>query len=487
MSKTKVIYKDVAPGAESAAAPASVDATDFSTPSLLAIGGPSEKILTLEPGLWILGENFSPLTDQTIAFWSEELSDTECVFENPPVITIDFSQQFSSVGLTIAFDEATGNYCRKINIKWYQQATLKADADFYPDTTQYFCQQSVESYDRIVITLLETSLPRRRARVTRLMFGVIRTFGMTDLRSGSARITNQSKMLVTELPISTATWTLDIREDVDFMFQLKQPVEFRNNDNIIGVYYINKHRRTAEGLYNITCQDAVGVLADNHFPGGVYTDYSAQQLVLDVVSSDFDVVFDDVTDTALTGAILPGTKREALQQILFAWGVSAATDGGDVIRIFNPGTEAAEIGTDRTYTGNSTEVYSIVTAVQMTAHTYTQDDSGSVEIGGVKYKDTTEVYTVVNPNVTANDKQNVVTIDNATLISPAIAQAAAQRVYDYYALRANNKAKIVWKGERLGDLLTTPNAWGGTATGHVEKMEIILSNTIAANCETVGN
>lgn len=485
MSKTQVIYKDVAPGAAGAATPSATGYMNLSQLPDLITGGKSHKTLTLEPGRWVLGDGYELMRTNLPAFWSDSLSGDDCVFTTAPVITIDFAQQFSSVGLTITFDEATGEYCRKINVKWYQQDAVKADVDFYPTGARYFCEQIVESYDRIVVTLLETSLPRRRARVQQLMFGIIRTYGMTELRS--ARIVNQAKMLVTELPISTATWNLDVRDDVDFMFQLKQPVEFHNGDNLIGVYYINKHSRSAKGLYSITCQDAIGVLRDIQFSGGVYTDYSAQQLVLDVVGSDFEVVFDGVTDVNLSGAIFPVAKDEALQQILFAWGVSAATDGGDVIRIFNPGAEAAEIGTDRTYTGNSTEVYSIVTAVQMTAHTYTQDDSGSVEIGGVKYKDTTEVYTVVNPNVTANDKQNVVTIDNATLISPAIAQAAAQRVYDYYALRANNKAKIVWKGERLGDLLTTPNAWGGTATGHVEKMEIILSNTIAANCETVGN
>lgn len=484
MSKTEVIYKDVAPGAEAAATSASGDATDYSTPSILATGGPSEKIITLEPGLWILGDTYKPLTDQTIAFWSEELSDTECVFENAPEITINFPQQFSSVGLTIVFDEATGNYCRKINIKWYQQSTLKADVDFYPDTIQYFCQQSVESYDRIVITLLETSLPRRRARVTRVMFGIIRTFGMTDLRS--ARITNQSKMLVTELPISTATWNLENRDNIDFMFQLKQPVEFRNGDNLIGVYYIDKHSRSAQGLYSITCQDAIGVLADNQFSGGVYTNYSAKQLVLDIVGSDFEVEFDGVVDTNLTGAILPGAKREALQQVLFAWGVAASTDGRESIRIFVPDDTITEIGAGRTYTGTSTEVASIVTEVRVTSHSYAKDSTGGVEIGGVTYKDTTAEYAVYNPNVTANDKQNVVTVTNATLVSPAIAQAVAQRVYDYYSLRSTNRAKIVWDGERLGDLLTTPNAWGSKATGHVEKMEITLSNTIAANCVTVG-
>ena len=50
------------------------------------------------------------------------------------------------------------------------------------------------------------------------------------------------------------------------------------------------------------------------------------------------------------------------------------------------------------------EVASIVTAVKVTAHAYTQDANGSVDIGGTRYKDTTTVYTVTNPDVTATDR-----------------------------------------------------------------------------------
>ena len=132
------------------------------------------------------------------------------------------------------------------------------------------------------------------------------------------------------------------------------------------------------------------------------------------------------------------------------------------------------------------EVASIVTAVKVTAHAYTQDANGSVDIGGTRYKDTTTVYTVTNPDVTATDKPNVVEVTGATLVSATIGQSTAQRVYDYYQRRSTNRAKIVWDGEMLGDSVTVPNAWGGTTTGNLTKMEIKLSNTVAANCEVLG-
>lgn len=193
-----------------------------------------------------------------------------------------------------------------------------------------------------------------------------------------------------------------------------------------------------------------------------------------------------VTDSNLTGILQASSKREAIQQVLFAWGVCASTDGRESIRIFHLPETAKEIGRNRTYTGVTVETAAIVTKVNVTAHTYTQSENGTIEIGGVKYSDTTTAYSVSNPNVTATDKQNVVEVTDATLVSPDIGQAVAQRVYDYYLNRNTNRARIVWAGEKLGDLLTLPNAWGGTNTGHVAKMEIKLSNTVASNCEAIG-
>ena len=144
------------------------------------------------------------------------------------------------------------------------------------------------------------------------------------------------------VPVSTLRWTLESRDNVEYMFQLKQPVEVRNDNKLIGVYYIDGYSRTAESVYNLDCYDAFGVLDESDFPGGVYTDQSAMRLLDEIVGGHFTVT-SEVADTNLTGAILPCTRREAAQQVLFAWGVCASTDGRDGIRVFSPGsTEAPE-------------------------------------------------------------------------------------------------------------------------------------------------
>lgn len=485
MSKTTVLYKDIAPGAAEDAAVSTSAASTFSVPARLPEGVTPEPIISGELNHWGLTGEFVSLDSQSqkLAFWSTGQSNSNCQFSSPPVITIRFSQLYSSVGVTLVFDRAAGDYCTSVNIKWFQGDTLKVDKLFAPDSPSYFCEQTVTSYDKIEIALKGTSLPYRYAKLEQILFGVYRYFGMTELRRAS--IVNEMNLIAAELPVSTMKWTLDSREDVDYMFQLKQPTEVWNDDHLIGVYYVDGYRRTAKSVYDIDCYDAFGVLGESPFTGGVYSGYSARQLLRDIVGADFELVFETV-DTNLSGIIQPCTRREAMQQVLFAWGACASTDGRESIRVFVPGGTAVEIGQDRVYTGVTVETAAIVTEVRVTAHEYVESSDGNVEFGGVKYQDNQTVFAVTNPNVTASDKQNVVEITDATLVSPVIGQAVAQRVYDDYARRSTNKAKLIWRGERLGDCITVPNAWGGTNTGEIARMEIALSNTVAASCETIG-
>ena len=213
MSRTTILYKDVAPGADEDAAVSTGSAADFSVPQDLVTGVTTAPGMTCERNQWVLNGEHRYVSNLDIAFWSRDISGEDCTFDNPPVIDIGFDEQYSSVGLTLVFDTETGDYCTSVNIKWYQDQTLKASKDFTPDATTYFFRQQVESYNRIVITLNATSLPYRRAKINQIIFGIYRYFGMSELRSAS--IVNEMSLIGTELPISTMKWTLDSKDDVD--------------------------------------------------------------------------------------------------------------------------------------------------------------------------------------------------------------------------------------------------------------------------------
>lgn len=482
MSKTTILYKDVAPGAEEAAAVATDSASAFSEPSLLPAGVSVSPAATLELGYWGLDGQHIAGDKQQPAFWSSTISGADGTFADPPVIDISFNAAFASLGITILFDTGTGEFCDRIHIDWYRQDTVKASEDFSPDNASYYCEKKVIGYTRIVVTLKRTSIPGRYAKVERIIFGTYRSFGMSEIWDGS--VTNQMHPIAAELPVSSLTWTLESRRNVEYMFQLKQPVEVRNDGNLIGVYYIDTSKRSSKNIYQISCSDALGVLGGDNFPGGVYTSYSAKKLLGEIIGRDFPLTV-EAEDAALTGILQPCTRREAIQQVLFAWGVCASTDGTDGIRVLSLGTVPEVISQNRVYLGATAETAAIVTEVRVTAHSYTASADGGVEINGQRYADTKTVYTVQNPDVTATDKKNVVTVEEATLISPDIGQAAAQRVYDYYQRRTTNRTTFVWAGERLGGCVTVPTPWGTTETGNLLKMELKLSNTVAVNCEVL--
>lgn len=484
MSLTYILYRDVAPMAERDASPLSIDATSFSDIDALARGVRPGKIATLEEGQWALNGEYRLMRNQTIAFWSENLSDEACGFDAPPTIEVSFSQQHTAPGLTFEFDPEGVNYTAQLNIKWYRAEELLADVDFQPDSTEYFCQQAVEAFDRIIITLQQTHLPYRRAKINRISFGRNRRFGMETLRSAS--VIRQSNLLSAEVPVSTLDASIDDHSDLGFMFQLKQPVEVWNDDAQLGVFYIAEHTRTAASLYSLNCHDAWGVLDEAPFSGGIYDAVSAVEILRSIIEPDFELDASAVTDTTLTGVIIACTRREAAQQVLFAAGWLSATDSGNGVRVFSLDTALKVIEKNRVYNGASSSVSALTTEVRVTAHSYTKSAQGGVNVAGARYEDTTSVFTVTNPAVSANDKASIVEVTDATLVSPDIGQAVAQRVFDYYQLRQRDTSRVVWSGERVGDYVQLPTIWEAVHAGYIEKMTIKLSNTVAATLETLG-
>lgn len=481
----KIVYKDVAVGADADAAYTAPGKTSFSTLNLSA-GINSEPYITLEKNLWVLNGTKKALGSNSVAFWSTQLSDIDGEFSSPPVITITFDNLYSSQGITLNFDTATGDYCSDVDISWYQDAALKASGNFQPDSSVYFCEKQATAWNKIVITLNATSLPYRRAKLERVLFGVAREFTDEMLRSASA--VNETNLISAELPDSQLNFVLDSQTAVDYLFQMKQPLEVYDGNNLIGVYYISTSSRKSTTLYNISARDAIGVLAEQTYNGSVHlSGVSAKTLVNTIVGGAFEVEYaDGLADASLTGLLLKQDKRSALQQVLFAWGVACATDGGGKIKIFSPQSVSMEIGRDATYIGVSVTTEAIVTQVNVTAHTYTQSSTGTVEVNGQRYNDAKTVYTVDNPVVLATDKQNIKEVDGATLVSTANGQAVAQRVYDYYARRNRHSSKIRLNGERLGDCVEQPTPWETQEIGNIEYMKITLSHIVAADIQSLG-
>lgn len=483
----RLVYEDIAVGAEEDASVSTTAAQSFSEPSQLPHGAESVPIAALELNGWVLDGTRQLLNGQKVGFWSSALSGEDGTFSIPPVLTVAFDQQYTSLGIALEFDTFTGAYCSQVTVRWYQGTALLAKKVFYPDSASYFCENTVEHYNKVEIQLDATHLPLSYAKLSHIRFGVSRTFGRDELRS--VKITQQIDLISAELAVNKMHFTLDSKSGISYIFQQLQPIYAYNGETLVDVFYIEEASRKGEELYDISSSDAVGVLDKETIPGAIYSAKPVRALVEAILDGKFALELDPTLEgETVTGYIPDGTRRNALRHIAFALRAVVDTSGTDAVRLYRPVTSgAAEVPPSRTYVGGSVSTKAVVTAVKVTAHSFSTSGSGeSVTVGGVTYYDTKTVTTINNPNVTASDKQNVVEITDATLVNPSNVAAVAQHVYDYHMRRSTHNVKIVVDQEKPGDYVTTHTPWGAEITGNITMMDLTLSGITAAECEVVG-
>lgn len=484
----RIVYQDIAAGADEDALVSAQDASEFSDVSLLPFGSEHAPIAVLAPGSWLLDGSREILDEQPIGFWSEAMSGADGQFADPPEITITFDERYTSPGLYLTFDPATGEYCGSVTIQWFQGATKLYEGTYYPTGVEYFCAHTAEAYDKVVIRLNSTSVPYRYAKLSKIMFGVARTFYREELRN--VRATQEVSIISSEVAVNTLNFTLDSETDVEYMFQLKQPVSAYDGQTLIGVFYISDSKRRGKGLYDVSCEDAIGVLDGEPYPARMCVNASAKELIEDILDGHFELYLDPaLTAATVTGCLPDGTRRQALQQVAFALTAMVDTSGSESVRVYKDREASPQkIPKNRLYTGGTVDRSAIVTAVRVTAHAYSTTGEGNdtVDVGGVTYYHTASVVTISNPNVTANDKQNVVEVKDATLVGAGNAAAVAQHLYNYYTKRDKQKIKLVMNGEKPGDHIAAATPWGTVMDGYISSMHIVLSGIAAADCEVVG-
>ena len=485
----RIVYQDIAAGADKNAAVSAQGASQFSDVSLLPFGSDHAPIAALGPGSWLLDGSREILGQQPIGFWSEAMSGADGGFEAPPEIVVQFSERYTSPGLYLTFDPGSGEYCGNVTIQWFQGASKLYEAAYSPDGVEYFCAHTAEAYDKVVIRLNSTSLPYRRAKLSRIMFGVQREFHREELRN--VRITQEVSLISDQVAVNTLDFTLDSEADIEYMFQLKQPVAAWDGGILVGVFYIDKSKQRGRGLYDASCIDAIGVLDEDPYPARMLVNEPAQALLEDILGGHFELELDPVLSAATLSGLLPGgTRRQALQQAAFALTAMVDTSGSWAVRVYKDREASPQkLPLKNLYTGGTVDREAIVTAVRVLAHSYSTTGEGNdtVEVDGVTYYHTTTAMTISNPNVTASDKQNVVEFKEATLVNPENVAAVAQHLYNYYTRRDHQRIKLVANGEKPGDHIAAATPWGTVMNGYITSMNIVLSGIAAAECEVVGS
>ena len=483
----KLIYRDIALGAEGATVSSSA-AESFSDIKKIPFGIEPPATATCEANGWGLIPEYQVRDKQPFAFWSAARSGADCSFSTPPTITLDFSAQFTATGITISFSPASMDYCAQFRISWYQDGVVKHSERFYPTEPQFVAQRTVEAFDKIVFAFEKTSLPGKRVKVEDIIIGVIRHFEGDELKSAS--FVHEVDLISDTVPINILDASFHSLNDVDFVFQSKQPVTGYNDDKLIGVYYIEEGRRTGATDYEISCYDALGILDLEDYDGGLWlTDTPLVDILQEVFGGaflfDIDPAFENST---LRGYIEPSKKREALKHIAFALGAVVDTSGSSAIKLYPaPVGTGNTIPAAQTYTGGAVTVSDKVTEVTVTAYIIfderPDDNDEYIEHNGEKYRYYTDTKHAYNPNTVAFDPANKVRFDKSYLVNLSNAQTLADKIMAYYMRREKYAFKHVLNEQKPSDRARVTLPWDGEAEGNLTKMTISVTGIAVSETE----
>lgn len=484
----KLIYSDIALGAAEDATVNTTTQESYTAPANLMPGVEAPAIATCELNGWGLSHDYKALKSQPLAFWSTARSGADCVFASPPSITVEFGTQYTATGLTLRFAPASMDYCRKVSITWYQGGSVKSSGVFYPDSPVYVVNNTVEAFDKVVISLNETNLPGKRAKLEKVTIGAVREIGADELTG--AKFLFEIDLIADTVPVNLLDANFLSKSNIDYVFQRKQPVSAYNGGQLLGTYYINTGKQTGANAYSVACQDIIGVLELAEHSGGLWFTDTPLTTILSaifgaLVEFDIDPAYKSAT---LRGFIEPGDMRSALHQIAFALGACVDTSGSDKVRIFPPPSGAGtEIDPRKTYTGGTVDTSDTVTEVTVTAYIISDERPGdgdeSIEFNGVKYRYYTDTKHAYSPNAVATDLPNKIKFTGMYLCNLSNAQKLANQIMAHYQRRRLYSFGHVVNSESVGGRAVASLPWDDTASGNITKMTVSVTGLTVSDTE----
>lgn len=467
-----------------------------------------------------------------IGYVSNSMSDENGDFDVSPVIERTLSANYSGKGITLTFNSTTEDYCNSINIKWYHDATILADEDYTPDESTYFCEKEVVGFNKVVITLKSTNKPYRYAWLTNIEYGIIRKIKTDEAKK--INVLTDISPISEELPIGTMTVELIPKGNIHYMFQKTQKIKLLYNNELIGTYYIDEAKQTKANAYSIRLQDAIGILSQKKFAGGIYINEPLINIINDIsilCNIEFEVA-EEFLNATITGQIDNINCRDVVCQLCMSIGAVANCYGTTKVRIFKLneisqrtidvnsqflGVKVAELnkatevvlnvfdwqkdetlttlvnrtGTSAisgTYDYTSEEPYgdyvanSYVTINSSTANSinYTINITSGTQrakIQGYKYLSNNYSISKKNPDVIVGDLENVMSVTNLKLVNAENCGDILNRVYDYYLHSRKITSKIVLGDNKIGDNVDIVCGDMGTYNGNIISMNMSITNS----------
>ena len=517
----KIVYDDIALGAKEDSTAASSDLDYYVNLENLKGEVEYPDYAMCLPRYAKMDGNYSNAPDvlSDMGYVSDSISDAAGMFENPPSITFTFTQNYSSVGITLRFNDHSGDYCSKVKVQWYRAEELLAEHEYTPDSHEYFCYGVVEYYDRVVITFLETSKPYRNVFLTGITWGLVRVFKDDEIEDVNCLL--EMNPISEEVSINTMDYTVRSKSDYAFEFQKKQKQTLYFDESILGIFYLKDGRQLGASRYFMETQDAIGLLDNSQFMGGMYDRVPASDILDSIMAGEGIEYFLDgpLREIAVSGYLPIGSKRKALQQLAFAIGAMVDTGYDRHLYLYPQRTEiSGEFTKKDIFLGLTVDHGEIVTGVRLYAHRYaagtesaeiyrgmldgelkvefsepyhsleisggTLGESGvnyayvtgtgnEIVLTGKKYNHSAVAMLKEDSKVTQNKK--IAEIKDATLVTAANAAEVLDRVYNAYRNNENISFSAIIRDQELGERVQVDTGFRGVMEGTITKLDFRFS------------
>lgn len=498
----RIVFSDAPPEAIQTTTVSTTGAYYYAEPDLLPRGANTGALATCELNSWGLTPEVKTWDDEKIGYWSEAMSNNNCIFATPPTITLDLGGQYSVSGLTFKFAPAVGEYCRRIFVEWFRDDAVIESGEFFPDAGDYALNKLVENFDKVKVTLKETSLPNRRAKLEMLGIGIVRDYGGDCIEDIS--IDREIDIMSLTLPISSVDVTFQTPAPVDLYFFKRQIVDVYIDDNLEGRYFVENSNRISEKKYTLSAQDLISEMDQYTTRSGWWrVDIVPVETHFENLTTDKLFKF-ELSEAMKNKSIPRGTEegitvREAVQQIAFGSDAIVHTSGTSGVRVSQLGErETKTINSRDVYYGGSLEQSDFLTAVTLTG--YEEDfppseNTPTIDVfymggepgdyGYYRWFYSESHKTLTNRNAEATRVKNHIEVSGCYIITPERLDEKTQELYNYYMRRRKYKFKHIVRGEEVGDRVRVPLPWGGTATGNILKMKITSTGLTVSDTEVL--
>lgn len=353
------------------------------------------------------------------------------------------------------------------------------------------------------------------------------TFTDADIRSGNPSYARD--LLSASLEIDTFEFEVLSSDTTLTQFVRNTPLTYYHDDVQMGIFYVQKISRTSINTYRFECTSTIGLLDESYHNGGIYTGETVKEAVEDICGPFPVWIKTNIQNIQLYGWLPIATRRENLSQVLFAIGATLKVDYNGTLRVEGLWDgQSTEIDAGHMHAGGSVEYSTPVTQVIVTEHAYTANatettelfsgttaagdkitfdepcydlsaegfsileaaanyaivSAGSGTLTGKKYVHTTrQIVKDVQPAARelVSQSDNIVTVENATLISLVNANAVADRLVRYYACTERIVNKMVTQRESPGDVVSVYHPYEDAAVqGCIESSDVTVSGKLAS-------